>query len=872
MYMYTLQEKQNYCLTLKATKTIQTAKVMESQPNDVFSHVSEESPNQMSATISSKVLNAEGTCKNLESIPNQPESDVNFKCNREVLPFEEFWNVNQLQASECSEDTPVRVTFKISEKSIVADCLNQGRVVGYLDLNESERCILNEGIIKGSAVLSIKKQDLILSNNRLSIRRIHEYRQESQPNHPVDMLSGSTNTERIQFSTTQPLMARYKDDVYFVGKHLQREYMNLLNQTNNEIGTALRINAARLFYRKKRQLDIRKRDVHSYEKILGIKPCDEWDCTLWHQYSEGELVQNSIRRFKISFKPFALQEVERRLILSSNYDNCMEIFAEHAILRLPSQMIWIQLYSTLTECSIEDNFDASKRSSSNSENTVRQLNDCDEEPPTSGSENDNMIVTFFKSKRRIVARAEHIMKKRPWRVGYLDLNKAERSQFHAAIESDFSEPITFNINAKELILDGKKMLLCIQRIEKEERMSNPVIALSDRSNTEHLLFSTAEPLMVRYRDTVYFVGERLQAEYMELLQRTKNEMGTTIRINPSLTQISHTGRKLDISKKHVGSCGCFIEAGDAYDNVVKSIYSKNAEFQRFMIDKPFALREIEPRLMQPYAVPLHSPDQFQIENSESDDNHEIDGNGPLSEIFQEDTCEPLTESESEIGDLTSDIAVSFRVSNGSIVAYLDYIINVLYKVDFIDLNKTELSILDEAIEKNFLDATLKIESKHLVFDKRMELLSIKRIEECPHNIQSEKSNTERIQFASTHPLLEMYKNSVHFAGQNVEKEYKDLLKRTTGKMGTALRINTARMIDFRRFIFSSETLHLQESDPPLMQFSVCEICTEIYVEPDIYHSTTDDEANSKIESSENEEDEDELVSDIGLYEDDGYEE
>lgn len=236
-----------------------------------------------------------------------------------------------LNTADC-ETTTITISFCISNESLVASTTHDGEhySIGHLDLNDEERLVLDQAIKstvfdERNPSITVDRNDVVIENGSLSIQRI-----ECRPNtndSTNNNFSKLLNTKRIQFSDSNPLLAKYEDNIYFIGDELRTEYMELLQHTEKPIGTAIQMNVNRITIdRHKRILDIFDAQSYHDEGIFVYSTSAAYNNNLLeilNEFSEG----NKYRRWMISSDPFDIAEVKPNLMHSSQSDSCTEIYA-----------------------------------------------------------------------------------------------------------------------------------------------------------------------------------------------------------------------------------------------------------------------------------------------------------------------------------------------------------------------------------------------------------------------------------------------------------------------------------------------------------------------------------------------------------------
>lgn len=112
------------------------------------------------------------------------------------------------------------VKFFISTNSslIVAEYESKEYSIGFLDLTIEEYSYLK--MVKEISVeLPISLHNISIDQKMLNIRRINEHRVSANSKQTTDLWD-ILKLVRVNFSTTEPFLAKYENELYFVGKRL----------------------------------------------------------------------------------------------------------------------------------------------------------------------------------------------------------------------------------------------------------------------------------------------------------------------------------------------------------------------------------------------------------------------------------------------------------------------------------------------------------------------------------------------------------------------------------------------------------------------------------------------------------------------------
>lgn len=216
------------------------------------------------------------------------------------------------------------VKFYIKNLAAVAEIAGNTHPIGFLDLTDEEYTCLGT-ISETSVEMNINEKCILMHNGKFNIKRIHEREKASDENqnHFAAMFD-QLNLQRVQFSRKEPFLAKYQNDIYFVGKRLYKEYLLLLSRTQKQPGIAIRINKKRLFVDRVNQiLDVKLAiDFIKANQLCIIADRAESNAVSVDDHHAG------YRRFIMSNNSWTLLEVEPTLIHASHHDTCPEIYAE----------------------------------------------------------------------------------------------------------------------------------------------------------------------------------------------------------------------------------------------------------------------------------------------------------------------------------------------------------------------------------------------------------------------------------------------------------------------------------------------------------------------------------------------------------------
>ncbi|XP_055301141.1 putative helicase mov-10-B.1 isoform X2 [Sitodiplosis mosellana] len=223
--------------------------------------------------------------------------------------------------SESELDISHTVTFFIDDdQKPMCEYNDTEYEIGHLDLTTEEVSYLKR-ISEASIDLEFNPSNIVVRHNRLCVQRIVEQQKPSSSNNASNLWFAVLNLVRIQFSVNEPFLAKYENEIWFVGRKLHEEYMQLLIRTNKNTGTAIRLCKSRI-------------DVNKQSRTLDVVESVQFDeqsevCVISGQKATPNKNSCSqFRRYVINSNPCQVLEVDLALLHSSEHDDCMEIYAE----------------------------------------------------------------------------------------------------------------------------------------------------------------------------------------------------------------------------------------------------------------------------------------------------------------------------------------------------------------------------------------------------------------------------------------------------------------------------------------------------------------------------------------------------------------
>lgn len=235
-------------------------------------------------------------------------------------------NTSAEAAPYVDEPTEIRVEFFIDQSKSVALAKYKDveHRIGFLDLLPEEYETLKI-ITQGSVYLNAKSNHIVIHDGKFHIKRIIERDISNNTNLPFESHYKQLNLCRIQFSTSEPFLAKYDNEFYFLGEKLYDEYSELLNRTKKTPGTAIRIGNDHLIIDPLAQtLEI--------DHSITFKNREREICTIAGAFDSYKFYDDypltEYQRYMICNNPIIILEVEPELVHSSIYDDCTEIYAD----------------------------------------------------------------------------------------------------------------------------------------------------------------------------------------------------------------------------------------------------------------------------------------------------------------------------------------------------------------------------------------------------------------------------------------------------------------------------------------------------------------------------------------------------------------
>ena len=251
--------------------------------------------------------------------------------------------------SDSGADVLHTVTFYIDDdQQPMAEFNHNTYRIGHLDLTPEEYSYLRM-ISEAPIQLDFNPSNIVMQHNRLCIKRIEDQQKSSIPSDATHLWFAVLNLARIQFSVNEPFLAKYQNEIYFVGRKLYEEYMQLLLHTNKIPGTAIRLNKNRIV------VDVLTRTLDVIESISIDRQSEVCIISGPNKMPKTNPRDASqYRRYIINSNACEILEVDQTLLHSSDHDHCMEIYAG---MDFPSIGFGADQYETVTNANENDNLD-----------------------------------------------------------------------------------------------------------------------------------------------------------------------------------------------------------------------------------------------------------------------------------------------------------------------------------------------------------------------------------------------------------------------------------------------------------------------------------------------------------------------------------
>lgn len=438
--------------------------------------------------------------------------------------------------------------------------------IGVIDLTYQEYWYLT--LNDWNVVLNLNSSHIVIFNEKLNIKRIPDYK-ISETRAPLSWCEMSSFA-RVQFSTTLPIMVKYNDDILFVGDKLCEEYLNILKRVNKQIGAAIRIDKKFLIIDGvKNTLDvIQTADFRNLQTFCSVAESSNMNM---HLEEELKYYSNEYKRFVLSNRPFTILEVDRELIYSfqcievyifenaqlpfsmpqPDHKSCVKIGADETdyneeTLKSLDDWVSIRVYGIkqTSERSVLSNDDLMYDDDDDDDDIAffsklfidRTVSSSDEFSMLIHSDDEldsfEVWIQFFVEK--ISSTPQVRCQNVEYCIGFLDLTEEEYIYM-----SMIKWTVELSIKTEHIQIRRNKL-----HIKRIKHVSSKQSIAPDFGRIQ---FSTTEPLMAKYDGEIYFVGNKLYAEYINILDRIKKCTGTAIQIEKNIIMIDSSLQILNIS-------------------------------------------------------------------------------------------------------------------------------------------------------------------------------------------------------------------------------------------------------------------------------------------------------------------------------------
>lgn len=460
----------------------------------------------------------------------------------------------------------------------MANYMNTVYSIGFLDLSDDEysHFLTNEVNVK----LEIDPEHIYIQHNKINIKRICDY--EIPSNEFSYLWNDSFDFDRIDFSTTFPLIAKYKSDFYFVNDNLKDFYVNLLERTRKNAGCAIRIEKSRLIVDgDKQKLDIHPFFTQKNQRIMTLTS---------HQKSKSIVNASNVgfHRYLVGNVPCKLVLVDPKLIKSLK---SIEIYVYEEGERLQNAQVSSEICDQAQNGNIDDteNVDDSEYNAEDDEffkqlftdtqiapNPLDTNNRCDGDDKTDCEF--HKTVKFFVN--TITSKIEAEYDGSEYAIGFLDLTQEE--QAHMAM---IKWTVELTIECKHIWIHCNKFHI--------RRINSPFDQIVCIQFSPDLW-----PLMVKFYNKIYLVGEKLSNEYLDVLASTQKQMSTAIFLNEKYLKIDNVENTLDIHDfvELKNKNTVYLDSNMLKSNELVGTYFSN-EYKRYAVVNNTCL-EIDLELMQ----------------------------------------------------------------------------------------------------------------------------------------------------------------------------------------------------------------------------------------------------------------------------------
>lgn len=278
--------------------------------------------------------------KEAEDVEGETEAHTHVEVNVAVVGQTDVDDSDDLESESESEDEDNRYDHWIPlgfflQKGQSMICM-YGNIyrAGFLDLTYAEMLELEE--LKNGAEVQLNIHHSCIKVDNHNVLDIERFRDRDFGFSCVlakYRLPIWEQMVRIELSMTNPLMARYENAVYMVGKQLLKEYRNLTKSSQIPFGVnILRLYKNRLIIdNESRSIDVSTTNTYEPGKVCFVNGSFRLDRKFLEKFGQRT---PELKRYVInsSWCHFSMEKVDPRLVFSSKFDDCSEIYAENDFL------------------------------------------------------------------------------------------------------------------------------------------------------------------------------------------------------------------------------------------------------------------------------------------------------------------------------------------------------------------------------------------------------------------------------------------------------------------------------------------------------------------------------------------------------------
>lgn len=520
------------------------------------------------------------------------------------------------------ETVPVKLFIDEITSTVLAKYESVVYGIGIIDLTYYEYCCITMN--NWNVVLTPSRRHIVILNDKLNIKRIPDYKMPETE--ALSSLCNISSIARVQFSTTLPILAKYNDEIFFIGDKLCEEYLNILKSFNQQIGAAIRIDKKFLtFDMVKQTLDIT--ETTNFQNLQTFCSVNKSSNLNMHLEAEIKYYSNEYKRFVINNRPFTMLEVDTSLIYSFQgteifiYNNgligsgriVVDEDTVHSLADWVAKRSYIESPiiegMALTNDDLMDDDESAffsqlftERTSSPSDKFSNLIH------PDDVLDSFEVSIQFFMEEKYSVpqARCQNV----EYCIGFLDLTEEEYI-YMSMIKW------TTVLSIKTEYIQIRRNKLHIKRINQISYSKQSIAPGFGR-----IEFSTTEPLMAKFEGEIYFVGHKLYAEYINILDRIKKCTGTAVQIEEKFIMIDSSLRILDIQRYISFESQRVLCSSAASSKEYHYEHSSN-QFRRYIFDvnDAHSLFEIDPKLIyssecDEICICMHGTSNFEYDKFE----------------------------------------------------------------------------------------------------------------------------------------------------------------------------------------------------------------------------------------------------------------